>query len=64
MEGQLTHLVRDPSGAVHKPHTVVSVVGEWRELGTHRRLLRVLYSDTHSTGVLLPDDVTFFADER
>ena len=54
---QLAKVVRDPSGTVHMPHTQVTVISEYRELGTHRTLYKVCYGDTHSIGVVLPQDV-------
>lgn len=51
----LARTIRDNSGAWHKRGEPVVILGTWRELGTHRTLLKVVLGETKA--VLLPEDV-------
>jgi hypothetical protein len=57
MTSKLTTLVQDNYGRYHRPGECVEVVGQVRELGTHRTLFRVVWADG-TKGVALPADLT------
>jgi hypothetical protein len=52
----LTNLIRDNNGRCHKPGEDVDVIGQWKELGTHRILFRVVWADG-TRGIALPADL-------
>ena len=55
MIAQLTRLIQDNYGHYHRPDEHVDVVGQCRELGTHRILFRVVWADG-TKGISLPAD--------
>jgi hypothetical protein len=56
MVAKLTSLIQDNYGRYHKPGERVDVIGQWRELGTHRTLIRVVWADG-TKGIALPVDL-------
>ncbi len=53
MISKLTSLIQDNYGRYHRPGEHVEVVGQLRELGTHRLLFRVVWADG-TKGIALP----------
>jgi hypothetical protein len=56
MVAKLTSLIQDNNGRYHKPGERVDVICQWRELGTHRTLIRVVWADG-TKGIALPVDL-------
>jgi len=56
MIAKLTSLIQDNYGRYHRPGEPVDVVGQWKELGTHRMLFRVVWADG-TKGIALPADL-------
>jgi hypothetical protein len=56
MIAHLTSLIRDNYGHYHRAGEQVDVVGQCRELGTHRTLFRVVWADG-TKGIALPVDL-------
>jgi hypothetical protein len=56
MVARLVTVVRDNAGYVHPAGEAVEVIGEWRELGTHRVLLKAVWANGNKA-ILLPADV-------
>jgi hypothetical protein len=56
MISKLTSLIQDNSGRYHRPGEPVEIIGQWRELGTHRILFRVVWADG-TKGIALPADM-------
>jgi hypothetical protein len=56
MTFKLTSLIQDNYGRYHRPGEQVEVVGQLKELGTHRILFRVVWADG-TNGIALPADI-------
>ncbi|MGO9264647.1 MAG: hypothetical protein ACLQBA_07120 [Candidatus Binataceae bacterium] len=56
MVAKLTSLIQDNNGRYHKPGEQVDIIGQWRELGTHRTLFRVVWADG-TKGIALSVDL-------
>lgn len=54
---KLTTLIQDNFGQYHRPAEYVEVIGQLRELGTRRTLLRVMWADG-TRGIALPADLS------
>jgi hypothetical protein len=57
MLSKLTSLIQDNCGRYHRPGEYVEVIGQLRELGTCRTLLRVVWADG-TRGIALPADLS------
>ena len=57
MNSKLTTLIQDNFGRYHRPGEYVEVIGQLKELGTRRTLLRVVWADG-TRGIALPADLT------
>ena len=57
MVSKLTTLIQDNFGLYHRPGEYVEVIGQLKELGTRRTLLRVVWADG-TRGIALPADLT------
>ena len=57
MISKLANLIQDNCGRYHRPGENVDVIGQLKEMGTQRILLRVVWADG-TRGIALPADLT------